>query len=83
MFSCWGIYLLIGAIVLLWLFIRHRGQISTIVNSAPLISKLLGGNFTILPGLLKTQNVSLTSTSMPNLTHQIEISSTLGQSYVC
>ena len=27
--------LIIGAVVLLWLFIIHRGQISTIVNSAP------------------------------------------------
>ena len=30
-----GFILLIGTIVLLWLFIRHQGQISTIVNSAP------------------------------------------------
>ena len=48
-----GFILLIGAIVLLWLFIRHQGQISTIVKTAPQISKLLGGNFTSLPGLLK------------------------------
>ena len=31
---------------------------------------------------MKTQNVSSTSTSMPNLTHQTEISSTPKQSHV-
>ena len=30
-----GFILLIGAIVLLWLFIKHRGQIFTIVKSNP------------------------------------------------
>ena len=30
-----GFILLIGAIVLIWLFIRHRAQISTIVKSTP------------------------------------------------
>ena len=48
-----GFILIIGTIVLLWLLIRHQKQLFTVIKSAPQILKLFGGDFTVLPRLLK------------------------------
>ena len=71
-----GFILITSAIVLLWLFVRHQKQLSTIVKSAPQISKLFGGDFTVLPELFKNQNVTSMSASMPNLAPSSEITPT-------
>ena len=55
-----GFILLVGEAVLLWLFIKHQGQLSTIMKFAPQIPKLLSGDLTVLPGLLKTPAASPT-----------------------
>ena len=71
-----GLILITGAMVLFWLFIRHRKQLSTIVKSAPQISKLFGGDFTVLLELFKNQTTTSTSASMPNLAPSPEITPT-------
>ena len=71
-----GFILITGAMVLFWLFIRHQKQLSTIVKFAPQISKLFGGDFTVLLELFKNQTTTSISASMPNLTPSPEITPT-------
>ena len=71
-----GFILITGTIVLFWLFVRHWKQLSTLVKSALQISKLFGGDFTVLPELFKNQNVTSMSSSMPNLAPSSEITPT-------
>ena len=71
-----GFILITDTIVLLWLFVRHQKQLPTIVKSTPLISKLFGGNLTVLPELFKNQNATSMSASMPNLAPSSEITPT-------
>ena len=62
--------------VLFWLFIRHQKQLSTVVKSAPQISKLFGGGFIVLPELFNNKTMATTSASMPNLASSPEITPT-------